>query len=121
MGGIDFDFESSLTWHTFAIDCFLTVFNSLFTLDAIVQYVKSSMKVCGFKNNLASKISFETDPLGYRLEVVDGVQYHKRVLCSYYRPFPKKHGLRRQFRVVATGRTTLEFRRCLSSTDESTT
>jgi hypothetical protein len=109
----DSDSESSLIWHTFSADCFVPVFNCLFTLDIVVEYLQSKMKLWGLTNRLAYKIRFETDPLDYRLDMVACVKYHKRMLRYYCQKFLKNQGLRGLYRIIATSKTTLEFRRCL--------
>jgi hypothetical protein len=53
---------------------FSPVADGPFTLNTVVEYLLFEMKVRGLRNNPANKITFQPDPLNYRIDIVASVK-----------------------------------------------
>ena len=93
---------------TVTLNCSAPVEANFFQMAQIVEYFQKQMKVKGLKNNLNGKITIEAQDKN--LVINSSVKYSKRAIRYYARKFAQKQQLHDRLRVVATSKTSYEFR-----------
>jgi large subunit ribosomal protein L22e len=102
----------------FSLDCSSPVSDGFFALHDVVEYFTAKLKVGKLRGNLKDKVAFEEVAAEKRIDVVASVKYSKRAIRYYARKFLKKQNLRERYRVIATNKTTYQFRPYRASKDE---
>jgi large subunit ribosomal protein L22e len=95
---------------TYVLDCSAPTSEGFFSLEDFREYLTKKMKVGGLRNKLAGKVEIKENTGDKKLEVVATVKYSKRAVRYYSRKFLKQVNLRDRFRLIATNKTTYEFR-----------
>jgi large subunit ribosomal protein L22e len=103
---------------SFTIDCSAVLADNFFTLQEFVEYLQPRVKVAHLRNNLANKLTIVKNESDKTIQFDASVPYSKRACRYYARKFLKKQGLRERFRVIATSKTSYEFRPYRVSSNE---